>query len=402
MAVAGCRHAPSPPYPLAFTLQGHTPRLLESSAETAVPVFLTNTGLRAWPSSSVHLSYHWLWIVARETPSRSGWDVPYQNGIRTELERTVAPGEGVAVAGRVLAPDVPGLYWLQWDMVDEGVAWFAQVAPRQPRTLIVVYPPLVWVLAPLPLVVAIAGLRRRWRAADAAWCAAVLFAKPFVVIHAALLEPTALTYWLLIACALLPVAAALLIPRRVRAPLLFVLGTFASLLILGDVVYYRFFGDVMSAPAVLGAHQTGHVWGSIRSLFSPGLAWLLVDLPVAAVFCARLSGRRFASDDVPAGRRALTAATLVAALAFAGVPVAVGRASMNLGQMFRDRAVMEQLGPFGFHVYDAWNYARTTLWRPTATDAQFRDVREWFAARAPLRAGVGDAVGAGRGKKLIV
>src|ERR1051326_6505233 len=70
--------------------------------------------------------------------------------------------------------------------------------------------------------------------------------------------------------------------------------------------------------------------------------------------------------------------------------------------MFRDRAVMEQLGPFGFHVYDAWNYARTTLWRPTATDAQFRDVREWFAAREPLHAGLGDAFGAARGKNPIV
>ena len=40
----------------------------------------------------------------------------------------------VHAEGRMLAPAVPGLYWLQWDMVEEGVTWFAQVAPRQPRT----------------------------------------------------------------------------------------------------------------------------------------------------------------------------------------------------------------------------------------------------------------------------
>jgi len=29
-------------------------------------------------------------------------------------------------------------------------------------------------------------------------------------------------------------------------------------------------------------------------------------------------------------------------------------------QMFRNRAVMEQLGPFGYHAYDAWTYTRAT------------------------------------------
>ena len=44
-----------------------------------------------------------------------------------------------------------------------------------------------------------------------------------------------------------------------------------------DVVYYRFFGDVLSAPAILAVRQTGHVWSSIRSLLSPILFWIVVD-----------------------------------------------------------------------------------------------------------------------------
>ena len=50
---------------------------------------------------------------------------------------------------------------------------------------------------------------------------------------------------------------------------LLAVGVFCSLLILADVVYYRFFGDVLSTPALLAAHQTGHVWGSVGSLFKP-------------------------------------------------------------------------------------------------------------------------------------
>src|SRR5947209_6149275 len=71
--------------------------------------------------------------------------------------------------------------------------------------------------------------------------------------------------------------------------------------------------------------------------------------------------------------------------------------------MFRDRAVVEQLGPFGYHAYDAWNYARSTWWRPDASDADMQDALEWFAERTPLRAAAGtSAFGVARGDNLIV
>ena len=54
--------------------------------------------------------------------------------------------------------------------------------------------------------------------------------------------------------------------RRGRASAVGAFGTVAGA---RRLVYYRFFGDVLSAPAMLGARQTGHVWESIRSLFSP-------------------------------------------------------------------------------------------------------------------------------------
>jgi len=61
--------------------------------------------------------------------------VPYQDGIRTSLgDAPLAAGAAVELQGRILAPEIPGVYWLQWDMVEENVTWFAQVAPRQPRT----------------------------------------------------------------------------------------------------------------------------------------------------------------------------------------------------------------------------------------------------------------------------
>jgi phosphoglycerol transferase MdoB-like AlkP superfamily enzyme len=405
-----CRRIPPPPYALAFDLAGPAPRVLETGREVVVPVTIVNTGQRAWDPERIHLSYHWLWFVPRETPARSRWDVPYHNGIRTDLPGRIDPGSRAAIQGRLLPPSWPGLYWLQWDMVEEGVAWFAQGAPRQSRTLVLVCPPIAWIAAPIPLLVALFGLRKVRRGersgdlADVGWCLAALLCKPLMVVHEALLEPTGRGNRLMILAALVPpVLGYLFLPRRTRAWTLFALGTLGSLVVLSDIIYYRFFGDVLSAPAVLAIGQTGRVWASIRSLFSPALLWTIVDCPFAFWLTVRIAR----STEPAPGFRERAGGTLGIAgvLALVGLwfapPTAV--ASSSLGQMFRDRAVVEQLGLFGFHAYDGWNFARSTWLRPEATDAEIHDAEVWFAERAPMRSGpASTAFGAAKGRNLIV
>ena len=198
-----------------------------------MPLVAVNTGSRAWDPASVHVSYHWLWLVPRELASRSR-NVPYEDGIRTELESPVAPGGRLDTSGRLLAPSFPGLYWIQWDMVEEGVTWFSQVSPREGRSLVVILPTPFALFAPLPLVIALAGIyavgrieRRRQvapallhfaLAADAFWAVAAIFGKPLVLVSEALLEPTPVAYWLMAAAAVVPVLGlALIFGRRARA-----------------------------------------------------------------------------------------------------------------------------------------------------------------------------------------
>ena len=423
-AVSACRQFHQPPFDRAFDLTGTTPRILFASTETTVPLTIANTGERAWDPARVHLSYHWLWLVPRELARRSRWDVPYHEGIRTDLERPVAPGERVSLRGRILPPRIPGLYWLQWDMVDEGAAWFSQVSPRQSRALVIVAPTAAGLFAPLPLVIALGGLLaiaalntraspsadvRAWQRsgiafvaiADVIWCAATLLAKQILIVPATLLEPTAVAYWLMAAAALAPPVVALaLLPRRVRAWLLLTIGTLGSLFLLADVIYYRFFGDLISTPALLAARQTGRVAASIRSFFTGDLVWFVIDLPFAAWLVIRL-GRVKSVGWLP--RRAVAALVL---LATAAIGLAIGAPqtlqSLDLSQVFRDRAVAEQLGLFGYHAYDAWAYAAATMFRPAPTAAELDEVRAWFAERRGLRAGAGPSFGAARGRNVIV
>ena len=399
-------------------VEGRAPRVLETFQEAAVPLTVTNTGERAWDPARVHLSYHWLWFIPRELVLRSR-TLPYHEGIRTELAGAVPPAARLVVQGRVLAPDVPGLYWLQWDMVEEGVTWFVQVSPRPARQLVIVLPTPADSFALLPLVLAMAGvilvgpaggrgrssprLAAFSRTADVSWCAASLFSKQLILVHEALLEPTTVAYWLTIVAAVVPpIVFMLVLPRRVRPWVLFGVGVFGALVVLGDTVYYRFFGDVLSAPALLGAHQAGRAWGSIRSLLTPGMLWLVVDFPFAFWLVIRLSRL---SSSTPAPLRLAAAAMVgLAALAAVGVLLSAPRvlASAALGQMFRDRAVAEQLGPFGYHAYDVWSYARSTWLRRAATAAEIDEARAWLANRRPLRAAAGPYSGFARGKNLIV
>src|SRR5262245_33058251 len=404
-ASAACAQAPKPPYALAFAVDLHAPRVLTTSEEVTVPMTVVNRGQRAWDPAAIHVSYHWLWTIPRELLRRSR-TVPYHDGIRTDLgDRAIAPGAAVSLQGRLLAPDVPGLYWLQWDMVEEGVTWFAQVAPRQPRSLVLVVPPAAWVLAPLPRILVLAatfGPARPFVAfADVLWCAATLAVKPLIVAHEALLEPTPVSYWIGFSIAILvPVMALALLPRRVRPFVLLAVGTFASLVLLADVVYYRFFGDVWSTPALLAARQTGHVWGSVGSLVTPGLLWLVADLPFAGWGAVRAALARWRLS--PRGRVLAVVLALVAVVTTGGdlaVPKVLAAAPFD--QMFRARSIVEQLGPFGFHAYDTFTFMRSTWLRPPASAAQVDDAAAWFRDRAPLRAG-GPSFGIARGRNLIV
>ena len=400
----------TPSCDLAFDLAGRTPRVMHPSDQKIVPVAITNTGTRAWNADRIGVSYHWLWLIPRELPRRSRWSLPYHEGIRTKLGGDVQPGTQVEVDGRLLAPEWPGLYWLQWDMVEEGATWFAQVSPRQPRQLVIVLPTLRDLVALLPLLVALAavGALIRTRASprrspfvtmsDVGWCAVVLTAKPLLLVLDTHLEPTVSAYGLILVMGIAPpLLCTALFPQRVRPWVLWFLGSVSTLVIVGDELSYRFFGNVLSWSALFEIPQIGQAWGSIRTLFTPDLLWLVVDVPLALAVAGVLT-RHAVSPEARRSQRWKAGASVVA-LGIAGGVVVTPVLGTELAS---PRSMMERLSPFGYHVVNAWTETRWTLVRPGVTSEQKAEVGSWFAARAPLRAGRGPSFGAAQGKNLIV
>ena len=86
-----------------------------------VPV--ENDGANEWPGGveepPVRVSYHWR--------SRSGEVVVFE-GERSPPPAPIRPGEVALVPVTVAAPDEPGRYVLELDLVEEGVRWFSRGA----------------------------------------------------------------------------------------------------------------------------------------------------------------------------------------------------------------------------------------------------------------------------------
>ncbi|HEX5855864.1 MAG TPA: hypothetical protein VFZ57_09605 [Thermoanaerobaculia bacterium] len=86
-------------------------------------VIVANLSDQVWPAAAwnatgrvVNLSYHWLALDGT---------VLVNDGLRTPLPFDLRPKRRVAFEARVALPEMAGRYLLEFDLVQEGVGWFA-------------------------------------------------------------------------------------------------------------------------------------------------------------------------------------------------------------------------------------------------------------------------------------
>jgi hypothetical protein len=100
--------------PVSANLSASSGQILTQS------VVVTNTSVRTWPAAgaqAVHLSYHWIQPQSRR--------VLILDGARTLLPHDLAPGEATTIDALFQVPALTGTLQLQWDLVQEDVAWFS-------------------------------------------------------------------------------------------------------------------------------------------------------------------------------------------------------------------------------------------------------------------------------------
>lgn len=98
-------------------------------------VRVRNVGEAAWPANgrgrelSVRLSHRWF----------RGTDALLAAGYganRAELRRPVRPGDAIDVSATLVAPSDPGDYVVQFDLLQEGVAWFGDKGAARKYALV--------------------------------------------------------------------------------------------------------------------------------------------------------------------------------------------------------------------------------------------------------------------------
>ena len=128
-AIVVCRKAKGKPagdalkHFVARLMLEQAPRTASLSSELTFRLRVENVGLARWPVSgdtasgkgAVSLGAHLL----RDTEDEVEWDYG-----RARLPRELEPGETAEIEFKVAAPNTPGKFIVEFDMVVEQVSWF--------------------------------------------------------------------------------------------------------------------------------------------------------------------------------------------------------------------------------------------------------------------------------------
>ena len=109
-----------PAYDLVIVQAGPVLRL-DTASSVRVELEVHNRGHEPWSTElGFALAYHWLTVNGEVVV----WD-----GERSPFTKTLFPDESRVIDAILRAPDRAGEYFLQWDVVQEGVLWLSEVDP---------------------------------------------------------------------------------------------------------------------------------------------------------------------------------------------------------------------------------------------------------------------------------
>lgn len=160
-----------------------------------------------------------------------------------------------------------------------------------------------------------------------------------------------------LASLLLLFAPLLLLPARARLVGAWVMNLLVTLVVLADLVHFRFFGDVLSVASAGEARQVGMVIDSVVELLQPLDAVLFIDLMLAPLLLRRYQRARPAAAPLAPRRRRRTAvfALLTGVLLLVLVPVRI--VAMDSDQTFHFGYLrffgVQKIGLLNYHAYEA-------------------------------------------------
>ncbi len=113
---------PLPAYQVEW-VNDHLPADVSIGEVITVTLELRNAGSETWTwggGNPFRLGYHYY-------RNRRRLEMPVEKELRTDVPYDVEPGETVTVEAEVALPDEAGNYTIEFDLIQEGVAWFKEM-----------------------------------------------------------------------------------------------------------------------------------------------------------------------------------------------------------------------------------------------------------------------------------
>jgi len=196
-----------------------------------------------------------------------------------------------------------------------------------------------------------------------------------------------------------------LLPGKIRLPLLFMLDCAVTFIIIADLLFFRYFSDVLSMPVLEQASVVTSVKSSILNLLHASDLIFAADL-LFLPFVSAKAGRLNKKPKAGFGKRiicALSALAIGIGLCGCGVSELL-KAQPEIFRSFYDRVyIVQNIGLLGFHGIDAFRYVKSKdkLELSLSEDIK-KEIAEFIKDKKPEQPSSPKLFGTGKGKNLIV
>jgi len=197
----------------------------------------------------------------------------------------------------------------------------------------------------------------------------------------------------------------ILLRKKLRLPVLYIMDCGVTFIIIADMLFYRYFCDVLSMPLITQASVVSSVKSSIFNLIHVTDFIFMLDLIIILILY--FAGRITRADKSSSyGRLVLRFAfALVIGLGLSSYGVStLLKSQPTIFKSFYDRVyIVQNVGLLSFHGIDAFKFiqSRDEKGQPV-TDEQKQEISSFLEAKRNDQGKPPVLFGAGKGKNLIV
>ncbi|WP_459501636.1 LTA synthase family protein [Bacillus sp. C1] len=215
-------------------------------------------------------------------------------------------------------------------------------------------------------------------------------------------EPSATrTYITLLEILLLPVIFHLF-SKKWRIISILVLDTLCSLLLLSNIIYYRYFHDLLSISLIKQSGQVSSLTDSIWTLFEWKDIIYFVDIPLLIIVYIIMSRQNWFSQSKRFISHVIVFLIIVLLIC---IPLrerykyveAAGIANARFSNIW----VTDHLGIINYHIFDIYNYVNNMILKEEVSQEKVDEVKTWYHNQNK-EITKGDLFGKAKGQNLIL